>query len=465
MTDATAEAASDPSHRSPRPSWRPGQPIRRIGDLLAFGLDQRARILEEMSPLECAQIFYDWTFWARPDQAPPPGDWIVWLILAGRGAGKTRAGAEAVRLWSQTLPSVNLIGPTADDVRDVMVMGDSGILNCCRKDERPRYLASAARLEWPNGAVSLLFSAEEPDRLRGKQHMKLWCDELAAWRRPDAFDQAMFGLRLGDKPQMVVTTTPRPTRIIKSLAADKDTIVTRGSTFENKGHLARAFLERIARRYEGRVIGRQELMAEIVEETPGALWTRALIERQRVAPEAAPREFSEVVVAVDPPARSGSQADECGLIVAGKVFDGRLYVLADLTSQGDSPAAWAARVGAAYRGFRANRVVAEINNGGDMVAEVLRQAEPHLPVRTVTATRGKFLARRAGRRGLRARPRLPCRDVFPKLEDQLCALTPDFDRRAGPSPDRADALVWAIADLLALDRPSTTGMIDFWAGR
>jgi len=417
-----------------------------------------------MSPLECAQIFYDWTFWARPDQAPPPGDWIVWLILAGRGAGKTRAGAEAVRLWSQTFPSVNLIGPTTDDVRDVMVMGDSGILNCCRKDERPRYLASAARLEWPNGAMSLLFSAEEPDRLRGKQHMKLWCDELAAWRRPDAFDQAMFGLRLGDKPQMVVTTTPRPTRIIKSLAADKDTIVTRGSTFENKGHLARAFLERIARRYEGRVIGRQELLAEIVQETPGALWTRALIERQRVAPEAAPREFSEVVVAVDPPARSGSQADECGLIVAGKVFDARLYVLADLSSQGDSPAAWAARVGAAYRGFRANRVVAEINNGGDMVAEVLRQAEPHLPVRTVTATRGKFLRAEpvaaAYERGLVFHA-----GTFPKLEDQLCALTPDFDRRAGPSPDRADALVWAIADLLGLDRPGTTGMIDFWAGR
>ncbi len=464
MTDATAEAASQPDLGSQRPSWRPGQPIKRIGDLLALGLDHRARVLDEMSPLECAQIFYDWTFWARPDQAPPPGDWIVWLILAGRGAGKTRAGAEAVRLWSQSFPNVNLIGPTADDVRDVMVLGESGILNCCRKDERPRYLASAAKLEWPNGAMSLLFSAEEPDRLRGKQHMKLWCDELAAWRRPDVFDQAMFGLRLGDKPQMVVTTTPRPTRIIKQLAADKDTIVTRGSTFQNKGHLARAFLERIARRYEGRVIGRQELLAEIVEETLGALWTRALIERQRVAPEAAPREFSEVVVAVDPPARSGSRADECGLIVAGKASDGRLYVLADLTSQGDSPAAWAARVGAAYRGFRANRVVAEINNGGDMVAEVLRQAEPHLPVRSVTATRGKFLRAEpvaaAYERGLVFHA-----GGFPQLEDQLCALTPDFDRRGGPSPDRADALVWAIADLLALDRPSSTGMIDFWAGR
>ncbi len=461
MTDATAESAAEPRARPP---LAPGEPIRRIGDLLERDPHERTRILGAMTPLECAQLFSDWTLWARPDQAPPPGDWIVWLILAGRGAGKTRAGAEAVRQWSQSHPIVNLIGPTADDVRDVMVLGESGVLNCCRRDERPRYLASAARLEWPSGAISFLFSAEEPDRLRGKQHMKLWLDELAAWRRPDAFDQAMFGLRLGDKPQMVVTTTPRPTRIIKQLAADKDTIVTRGSTFANKGYLARAFLERIARRYEGRVIGRQELFAEIVEETPGALWTRALIERQRVASEAAPREFAEVVVAVDPPARSGSRADECGLVVAGKASDGRLYVLADLTSQGDSPGGWASRVGAAYRGFRANRVVAEINNGGDMVAEVLRQAEPHLPVRSVTATRGKFLRAEpiaaAYERGLVFHA-----GVFMKLEDQLCALTPDFDRRAGSSPDRADALVWAIADLLGLDRPSSGGMIEFWSGR
>ena len=259
--------------------------------------------------------------------------------------------------------------------------------------------------------------------------MKLWCDELAAWRRPEAFDQALLGLRLGDKPQMVVTTTPRPTKIIKQLAADEDTIVTRGSTFDNKGNLANAFLERIARRYEGRAIGRQELFAEIVEETPGALWTRALIERQRVAPQTAPQDFAEVVVAVDPPARSSSKSDECGIVVAGKASDGRIYVLADLTSQGDTPGAWAARVGAAYRGFRANRVVAEINNGGDMVAEVLRQAEPHLPVRSVTATRGKFLRAEpiaaAYERGLVFHS-----GVFAKLEDQLCALTPDFDRKA-----------------------------------
>ncbi|MBV8439018.1 MAG: DNA-packaging protein, partial [Hyphomicrobiales bacterium] len=391
MTDEAAKPAKAPSARTPRKPIAPGAGIERVGDLLRLSPGMRARILETMTPAECAQIFHDWSFWARPDQAPPPGDWIIWLTLAGRGAGKTRAGAEAVRNWVETYPIVNLIGATVADVRDIMILGESGILACCRRDERPRFLADASRLEWPNGAVSLLFSAEEPDRLRGKQHMKLWCDELAAWRQPDAFDQALLGLRLGDKPQAIVTTTPRPTRIIKQLATDKDTIVTRGSTFDNKAHLARAFFERITARYQGRVIGRQELFAEIVEETPGALWTRALIERQRIAPEAAPRELAEVVVAVDPPARSGANSDECGLIVAGKASDGRLYVLADLTSQGDTPAGWAARVGAAYRGFRASRVVVEVNNGGDMVAEVLRQAEPNLPVRSVTATRGKFL--------------------------------------------------------------------------
>jgi phage terminase large subunit-like protein len=453
MTGAAAEAVDGGA--------RP--PIRRIGDLLRLSPDERARILTAMTEKDCEQLLYDWNLWARPDQEPPPGKWIVWLILAGRGAGKTRAGAEAVRRWSWSFPLVNLIGPTADDVCDVMVLGESGILNCCPSEERPRFVASSGRLEWPNGAVSRLFSAEEPDRLRGKQHMKLWCDELASWRRPEAFDQAMLGLRLGPKPQMIVTTTPRANRIVKALVADKDTIVTRGSTFDNREYLARAFLKRIARRYEGRVIGRQELFAEIVEETPGALWSRALIERQRVAPEVAPSEFAEVVVAVDPPARSGAKADECGLVVAGRGGDGRLYVLADLTSQGDTPAGWAARVGAAYRGFGANRVVAEINNGGEMVTEVLRQAEPHLPVRTVTATRGKFLRAEpiaaAYERGLVFHA-----GIFPKLEDQLCALTPGFDRHAGPSPDRADALVWAIADLLGLDRPSA-GMIDYWAGR
>jgi phage terminase large subunit-like protein len=465
MTARAAAAGGAPRGRRARLSRAPGRRIKRAEDFLRLGPGARAIMLQTMSPLECAQLFHDWSFWARPEQAPPPGDWIIWLILAGRGAGKTRAGAEAVRNWVKTYPIVNLIGATVADVRDTMVRGESGILACCRRDERPRFLAADLRLEWPNGAVSWLFSAEEPDRLRGRQHYKLWCDELAAWRLPDAFDQALLGLRLGHKPQAVVTTTPRPTKIIKKLVADKDTIVTRGSTFDNKNHLARAFFERITARYKGRPIGRQELFAEIVEETPGALWTRALIERQRIEPAAAPREFAEIVVAVDPPARSGAKSDECGIIVAAKAENGAFYVLADLTSQGDTPGAWGAKVGAAYRGFKANRVVAEVNNGGDMVAEVLRQSEPHLPVRAVTASRGKFLRAEpiaaAYERGLVFHA-----GAFSKLEDQLCALTPDFDRRAGHSPDRADALVWALADLLGLDRRGGAGgMLEFYAGK
>src|SRR3984893_5553818 len=384
--------------------------------------------------------------------------------MATGSSGSSSPGAAAVRTWVNDYPIVNLIGATIADARDIMVRGESGILACCRRDERPRFLAADLRLEWPNGAVSALFSAEEPDRLRGKQHMKLWCDELAAWRQPDAFDQAMLGLRLGDKPQAVITTTPRRTKIIKAVSAGKDTIVTRGSTFDNRAHLARALVERITTRYKGRAIGRQQLFAEIVEDTPGALWTRALLERQRVAPEAAPKEFAEIVVAVDPPARSGSKSDECGLIVAAKAENGLFYVLADLTSQGETPGAWGARVGAAFRGFKANRVVAEINQGGDMVTEVLRQSEPNLPVRAVHATRGKFLRAEpiaaAYERGLVFHV-----GTFSKLEDQLCALTPDFDRRAmGFSPARADALVWALADLLGVGGGGAGGMYDFWTG-
>ena len=274
MSGGKESAAGARRARRRRPSAVPGAKIERASDILRLPPSARVKLIESMTPLECSQLFHDWAFWARSDQAPPPGDWIIWLILAGRGAGKTRAGAEAVRHWVQTYPIVNLIGATVADVRDTMITGESGVLACCRRDERPRFLASDQRLEWPNGAVSWLFSAEEPDRLRGKQHMKLWCDELAAWREPDAFDQALFGLRLGDRPQAVVTTTPRPTEIIKSLAVDKDTIVTRGSTFDNQAHLARAFFERITARYEGRPIGARNSWLKSSTRRP-ALYGRA----------------------------------------------------------------------------------------------------------------------------------------------------------------------------------------------
>jgi len=457
-------ARAKPPRKARGRGWRGANAplLRNIGALLELSPAERGRLLAALDDKQCDELFYDWSLWARDDQRPPPGDWIYWLILAGRGAGKTRAGAEAVREWVKNFAIVNLIGATHDDVRDVMVLGESGLMAICPRDERPRYARASGRLVWPNGAVSLLFSAQEPDRLRGKQHEKLWLDEVAAWKKPDTFDQALLGLRLGAKPQAVVTTTPRPTKLIKQLVADPLTIVSRGSTFDNLNHLAQAFVERITERYAGRAIGRQELLAEIVEETPGALWTRALIERQRLAPGATPATYVEIVVGVDPPAKSGAKADECGIVVAARAEGGAIHVLADLSSQGDTPGRWAARVVSAFRRFQANRVVAEINNGGEMVEAVLRQSDANLPVRNVTATRGKYL---------RAEPVAAAYErgivfhlgAFEKLEDQLCALTPDFDARAaGFSPDRADALVWAVADLLGLDG-GASGMMAFYA--
>ena len=435
----------------------------KFSDLLALGAADRARTLAALTEREGAELLYDWEFWGRPEQKPPPGDWIYWLILAGRGAGKTRSGAEAVRQWIKNFPFVNLIGPTHDDVRDVMVLGESGLMAICPHPERPQFSRTSSRLIWPNGAVSQLFSAEEPDRLRGKQHMKLWLDEVAAWNYPDAFEQALLGLRLGVKPQAVITTTPRPNKLIKQLVDDENAIVTRGSTFDNSHHLADAFLKRITARYQGRMIGRQELFAEIVEEAPGALWTRALIERQRLAASASAAHYSQIVIGVDPPAKSGASADECGIVVVGKTPEGAIHVIADLTSQGETPGEWAARVAAAFRRFKANRVVAEINNGGEMVVEVLRQSDANLPVRKVTATRGKFLRAEpvatAYERGI-----VHHLGDFPKLEDQLCSLTPDFDARvSGFSPDRADALVWAIADLIAPERAGPQALLEYYA--
>jgi phage terminase large subunit-like protein len=431
--------------------------------LIALPPAELARRIARLSDEEVETLAYDWSLWARPEQRTPEGEWNYWLILAGRGAGKTRAGAETVRAWARDFALVNLIGATRRDARDIMVLGESGVLAVCPRGERPHFARASERLEWPNGAISQIFSAEEPDRLRGKQHMKLWLDELAAWRRPDAFDQAMLGLRLGAKPQAVITTTPRPTRLIKQLIADPHAVVSRGSTFDNARFLARSFISNIASRFEGRALGRQELYADIVEEAPGALWTRALIERQRLPGNRPLDDYAEIVVGVDPPARSGAKSDECGIVVVGRTPGAAIHVLADLTSQGETPGEWSARVVAAFRRFSANRVVAEINNGGEMVAQVLRQNDPNLPVRSVTATRGKFL---------RAEPIAAAYErgavfhagVFDKLEDQLCLLTPDFDgRAAGYSPDRADALVWAIADLITPRRASPGDMLDYYA--
>jgi phage terminase large subunit-like protein len=409
---------------------------------------------------EAALLPYLWEFWARPEQLVPAGEWVYWMPLGGRGFGKTRTGAEAVRKWVRTNEHVNIVGATMDDVRDAMVEGESGLLAVCPPHERPRYIAARNCLEWPNGARTLLLSAETPERLRGKQHMKLWCDELAAWRYPEAFDQAVFGLRLGERPQAIVTTTPRPTKIIRELLANPLTLATRGSTYDNIANLAPDFIGKIIRKYEGTRLGRQELDAELLLDTPGALWTREMIEAACLKQEEAPK-LTRVVVAIDPPASSGDNADECGIIVAGLSEEGEPCIIADLTSQGETPLGWATRAVGAARKYEADAIVAEVNNGGEMVEAVIRQIDPNIRVKSVRASKGKF-TRAEPVAALYEQRRARHIGVFARLEDQMCLMTPDYDRRAaGVSPDRVDALVWAVTEL-CLSRGDGTSIIDFY---
>jgi phage terminase large subunit-like protein len=430
--------------------------------LARLSIAQRAAFFARLDEDELESLKTLWPFWARPEQLVPPGDWVYWLPLAGRGWGKTRTGAETVRQWARDFPLVNLIGATADDVRDVMVEGESGVLAVCPRDERPRYVAHKRRLEWPNGAKSLLFSAEEPERLRGKQHQKLWTDELAAWRYPDAWDQAVFGLRLGAKPQAIITTTPRPTKLMRDLLADPLTFSTQHSTYENIGNLAENFLARVVRKYEGTRLGRQELHAHLLLDAPGALWTRDMIEAA-VSPSGEAPKLTRIVVAVDPPATSGENADECGMVVAGLAQDRRVHVLADLSRQGETPLRWATRAVQALKDFAADCIVAEVNNGGEMIETLIRQVDANAPFRPVRASRGKF-ARAEPVAALYEQGRVRHSGTFARLEDQMCVMTPDFDRgRAGFSPDRVDALVWAISSLV-FEQAEGGGVFEFYRG-
>jgi predicted phage terminase large subunit-like protein len=388
----------------------------------------------------------DWRLKARPSQLPPSGDWVCWLILTGRGWGKTRCGAEWIR--SQVMAGCSrlaLVGATAADVRDIMVEGESGILAISPKHDRPEYQPGLRRITWPNGAIATCYSADEPDRLRGPQHDAAWCDEIASWRYPDAWDMLMLGLRIGKNPKVVATTTPRPVKLIRGLLAreGRDVIVTRGRTIENVANLAPAFLSEIMRRYEGTRLGRQELDAEVLEDVPGALWQRDWIDRDRVS--TAP-ELKRIVVAIDPAASSAEGSDETGIIVAGIGGDGHGYVLDDLSGRYQPPV-WAARAIDAYRRHDADRIVAESNNGGEMVQATLRTVDSNISFMAVHASRGKVI---------RAEP---CASLYEQrkvhhvgtlavLEDQLCAFTSDYDRSRGGSPDRLDALVWALSDLM-----------------
>jgi phage terminase large subunit-like protein len=404
----------------------------------------RTVILNELTEAEAAALIYDWGLWAREKQRPPAWDWRAWLILAGRGWGKTRCGAEWVRAQVERggARRIALVARTAADARDVMIEGDSGLLAVCPPWNRPLYEPSKRRLTWPNGAIATAYSGDRPDQLRGPQHEFAWCDELCAWRYPQAFDNLLFGLRLGDKPQVVITTTPRPSKRLRELIDDPSTALTVGSTFENAANLAPGALALLRRKYAGTRLGLQELEARILDDAPGALWRRETLDANRVLKAPA---LKRIVVAVDPAASSNAFSDETGIIAAGLGADGHGYVLDDESLTG-SPDAWARAAVTAYHKYKADRVIGEANNGGEMVAHTVRTVDSGVPFTTVRAARGKA-ARAEPIAALYEQGRVHHVGAFPALEDQMCGWAPgDAD-----SPDRVDALVWALSALLLDD--------------
>lgn len=438
-----------------------------LSSLVSLPPEVRQAALSGLTDAQCRELLHDWRFLARPQQIAPDDDaleigpWLVWLILAGRGFGKTRTGSEWVREQVKAgAKRIHLIAPTASDARDVMVEGESGLLSVCWAGDktmtgemlgRPSYEPSKRRLTWANGAIATLFSAEEPERLRGPQAEVLWADELASWKYlRDTWDMAMFGLRLGDRPRTCITTTPKPLPLLKEIIADPRTVVTRGSTFDNASNLAPTFLKAVKDKYEGTRLGRQELNAEILDDLPGALWTRDAIDGHRVreAPE-----LQRVVIAVDPSGTKGDSddGDEIGIVAAGLGVDGRAYVLADRTCK-LSPDGWGRRAVNAYYEFTGDRIVAERNFGGAMVEHVIKTIDKDVAYKEVTASRGK-VARAEPVAALYEQGRVSHVGSMPELEDQMCQIAPEGFVGEG-SPDRADALVWALTELMLEDQAS-----------
>ncbi len=405
---------------------------------------ERKKAIESLSEREAEALIYDWEVWARPKQLPPDWAWYVWLLLSGRGGGKTRSGAELVNKWArQGLTRIALVGQTKADVRDTMIeVGDSGILNISPPWFMPEYEPSKRRLVWPNGALGIIYSGDEPEQLRGPQHQKAWVDELAKFKYPqEAWDNLMLGLRIGTEPQAVVTTTPRPIKVIKDLIADERTAVTRGHTLENEDNLAPDFLRYILRKYEGTRLGRQELAGEVLDDNPDALWERAKIDELRLRKYP---ELKRIVVAIDPQGTDNASSSSTGIVVAGiaQVVDRQeAFVLADLTLSG-TPEKWASEAVSGYYRFKADRIVAEVNFGGDMVEAIIRIVDKAVAFKKVHASRGKAV-RAEPVSALYEQGRVHHIGFFPDLEDQLCEWVP-----GDKSPDRLDALVWAITELM-----------------
>ena len=423
---------------------------------------QRLHILSHLSEAELETLGTSWEIFAHPHQRPPElapnGEpWLIWLMIGGRGAGKTRAGAEWIRAQALGLPPfaseavarIALVGETEHDVREVMIEGVSGLLAVHPRAQRPVWSPSRKRLEWSNGAVAYAFSAEDPESLRGPQFGCAWSDEMAKWRYAEAtFDMLQFGLRLGTQPMQLITTTPRPTALLKRLMIDPSSAVTRAPTQANALNLAPTFLKSVMARYQNTRLGRQELDGEIIEDRPDALWSRALIESCRV--DGAPP-LARIVVAVDPPASSSKRADACGIVAAGISESGLVFVLADDTVSAATPSAWALRAIALWRRLEADALVAEVNQGGEMVRAVIHQVDDAVPVTPVRAMRGKWL-RAEPVATLYEQGRVKHVGAFPALEDEMCDFA-SGGLSSGRSPDRLDALVWAITALTATARP------------
>ncbi|MBF9036024.1 ATP-binding protein [Rhodobacterales bacterium HKCCE2091] len=413
--------------------------------------------LEGLSDQALAALPYIFEFWALPHQLPPEGDWKTWVVLGGRGAGKTRAGSEWVRSMVEggtpeapgRAKRVALVGETYDQALAVMIRGDSGILAVSPPDRMPRWIAGERRLVWPNGAEAQVFSASDAQALRGPQFDAAWCDELAKWRNGQAaWDMLQFGLRLGRDPRQLVTTTPRNIDVLKDILNRATTVVTHASTEANRAYLASSFLEDIRARYGGTRLGRQELDGVLMEDVEGALWTRSELDRMRVGdlPDGL-----TVSVAVDPPVTGTETSDECGIVVVGVDRRGapqhwHAVVIEDCSLQGASPQQWAEAASAAYHRHNAERMVAEVNQGGDLVETIMRQTDPMVNYHAVRASKGK-LARAEPVAALYEQGRVRHLGGLGTLEDQMCQMSRlGYEGRG--SPDRVDALVWALTDAL-----------------
>lgn len=428
----------------------------RAAALLGLPPRERRKLLARMGEPQRHALRHYWQLWAHDGQLPPDGDWLAWLILAGRGFGKTRAGAEWVRAIAESdgTARIALVGASLGEVRRVMVEGASGLLAIAPRGKRPKFEPSRRLLRWPGGAQAMLYSAGEPDSLRGPQHSHAWCDEIAKWdtvggKADSAWDNLLLGLRLGTRPQVVATTTPRAVPLLRRLVAHPEVAITRGRTEDNRRNLPGRYLAAMRREFGCTALGRQELDGELLEDIDGALWTRALLEAAREAAASSPP--TRTVIGVDPPASAGG--DACGIVVCALGADGIARVLADCSVEQASPEQWARAVARAAAAWQADRVVAEANQGGAMVESVLRAAEVNLPLRLVHARQGKS-ARAEPVAALYEAGRVRHAGQFPALEDQLCGMmTGGGYQGPGRSPDRADALVWALTELVLKPQP------------